>query len=527
MARRAVPRLECRSNTDFGGFYSPIATLRTGGTEGSADANGLADEVSLSRIYSEVFRDDVDSLPRPHELMPTTLRQLSTLLSESYFFMPSTIPLLDLAFQRFAKSDYYTFFVATVPLLEHALRRAYVCIHELNESRFFTADSVVQYLTLDVLLAPHAVDEGADGKRRNRLLDVLGVPTMELLLDIFSAMSGPRLRDRLSHGEANNVIIRDERRCCGSPVELDESLARVYLALLIALAVDFRRDGIKQKCEGAIRQCVDFVHSYRSRFHPLAMVHAELAKAAVDVWTSLRSLCELWEAATEDEHREHDTFSENRSSNLAEGLDTQSTDDFWLPDKLSESFVDSLDKLPTIVDPQHTAPLFNPHHIPTTFLHHTSPLRLVTSIQSIFPSPPPLLLHSSTKLAPHLLRLAQSTRSVLRALSTRMSNMATSVHTESCTARSRNAASVLANKGAGCTIISVLVCVLGVVECLLYGGGLREPIGGKKKRANQSVWALGQIGTLVDRVTAFVREGHFRDVEGEFLGVVGLIGGKQ
>lgn len=66
------------------------------------------------------------------------------------------------------------------------------------EDKCATADSVVLYTTMDSFVAPLL----PDGDRANAVVAFVGVPIMMALLDLCHLPHGPRIRDRVSHGEA-------------------------------------------------------------------------------------------------------------------------------------------------------------------------------------------------------------------------------------------------------------------------------------------------------------------------------------
>ncbi|KAJ3087198.1 hypothetical protein HK102_011603, partial [Quaeritorhiza haematococci] len=112
----------------------------------------------------------------------------------------------------------------------------------------------------------------------------------DLLIDLFSAPSGPRLRDRVSHGEANEIPDTPPQSPC--------SLSRVYLTLLIFLFARFTPSRIESDAppkiaattshitpaiqtpplpspsdspfapSSLVNSCIAFVQLYVPRFHP-------------------------------------------------------------------------------------------------------------------------------------------------------------------------------------------------------------------------------------------------------------------
>eukprot|EP00096_Caligus_rogercresseyi_P007440 TRINITY_DN2529_c0_g1_i1.p1 TRINITY_DN2529_c0_g1~~TRINITY_DN2529_c0_g1_i1.p1 ORF type:complete len:527 (+),score=62.75 TRINITY_DN2529_c0_g1_i1:894-2474(+) len=86
-----------------------------------------------------------------------------------------------------------------LPYLESRLRRLYTEVNNCP-ARILTAESDRFYTTFDEILAAEMIgnDESLDV---NRLREHFGDPLLEFYHDIFILPDGPRLRDRLSHGE--------------------------------------------------------------------------------------------------------------------------------------------------------------------------------------------------------------------------------------------------------------------------------------------------------------------------------------
>lgn len=199
---------------------------------------------------------------------PATLAAIARLFQDSDFLVPTTEP--DWV-QFLADSQNrltFTFIVGTLPMLEHGLRRIYARANSCPE-KLVTANPDTFYTTLDEILA-----KTTESGELNLAIDLLGVPLVELLYDLFMVQTGPRLRDKVSHGEAD-------------PASLGSGLADAYLLLLVTLAFRFRGDSqLSVEEEGSLRQLSLLVDQYVSRYHPMA-----LAKdAAVRCFGSLTDL---------------------------------------------------------------------------------------------------------------------------------------------------------------------------------------------------------------------------------------------
>lgn len=100
-----------------------------------------------------------------------------------------------------------------IPEIEHTLRLIYCCANALCPSRALTAESVIHYTTLDVIL---------ECQPSNRITAFLGNNIYSALIDAFVEVEGPRIRDRLSHGEC-------------SLFDIDAHVSSHLLALSLAL----------------------------------------------------------------------------------------------------------------------------------------------------------------------------------------------------------------------------------------------------------------------------------------------------
>lgn len=82
-----------------------------------------------------------------------------------------------------------------IPQIEQILRIFYCYVNNC-ETRILTAESTTQYITLDEIL-----EENLPNGTSNRLVSSLCSGVITILLDIFSYSNGPRIRDKISHGE--------------------------------------------------------------------------------------------------------------------------------------------------------------------------------------------------------------------------------------------------------------------------------------------------------------------------------------
>ncbi|KAJ8890218.1 hypothetical protein PR048_009726 [Dryococelus australis] len=85
-----------------------------------------------------------------------------------------------------------------LPHMEQLLRCVFCWANNCSQ-RLLTAETTEFYTTFDEILAENILCEG--GERINVIRQVLGDCVVEMMLDMFTLHAGPRIRDKLSHGE--------------------------------------------------------------------------------------------------------------------------------------------------------------------------------------------------------------------------------------------------------------------------------------------------------------------------------------
>ncbi|XP_023337697.1 endoplasmic reticulum membrane-associated RNA degradation protein isoform X4 [Eurytemora carolleeae] len=113
-----------------------------------------------------------------------------------------------------------------LPLLESILRSKFVAVNSCT-IRLITAEATELYTKFTEMFSPNM----EDGKR-NLLIEHLGSGIMELFMDLFVLPEGPRLRDRISHGEVD----LPSPPCSGKSI--DEACSIVLHLILNVLHID-------------------------------------------------------------------------------------------------------------------------------------------------------------------------------------------------------------------------------------------------------------------------------------------------
>ncbi|XP_031564866.1 endoplasmic reticulum membrane-associated RNA degradation protein-like isoform X1 [Actinia tenebrosa] len=269
------------------------------------------------------------------------------LFTSSLFIAPSMLPIWKKALQCYEEQRYDLVLIVLLPLLEHALRMVFA--HANNcPKRILTAESTTLYTTFDEILAP-----SLPGGTENQLRTEIGDEFLQMLLDILVYTDGPRLRDRISHGEvdldcipsdlSNHVLCICVVFATHFASELMENLSikvntnitdkyteTTGKSLSIEATTDSTQENFLcsrklettvtegeniQNCSNMelssnsdiIRQIVLKARSYQSVFHPIAMLKSEVKDLtnAIDGWVhiplpetefEMTSVSELFEA---------------------------------------------------------------------------------------------------------------------------------------------------------------------------------------------------------------------------------------
>ncbi|KAL6078838.1 endoplasmic reticulum membrane-associated RNA degradation protein-like isoform X5 [Balamuthia mandrillaris] len=149
----------------------------------------------------------------------------------------------------FLEHDYHRCLVYLLPALEHSIRRVFVAV---NNCPIQLLDAVMYdyYTTLDILVA-ETLEWSEDGSK-NHVCEEIGEGAMRALWDLCICPEGPRLRDRISHGEIE-------------PNAISHLLCEHVLALAIHLCSRYHLPSSQFQLQE--RHYDRFFRSYISTFH--------------------------------------------------------------------------------------------------------------------------------------------------------------------------------------------------------------------------------------------------------------------
>ena len=194
------------------------------------------------------------------ELDHNRLAIIRDIFHRSDFIKPSTQPVWCFLLDKFARGLHGQCVVLLLPQLEFSLRRLFVTVNGCP-NRLLTAESTVLFTTFSEILQKRLPDG-----QENRIYEVLGDRMMTLLLDLLVYPKGPRVRDRISHGETDIAT-------------LPRNLAGYLISMVAAISALFLPPCELSKSPVVI-SLLDSIENYECRFHPNALLKKQIMKVA-------------------------------------------------------------------------------------------------------------------------------------------------------------------------------------------------------------------------------------------------------
>ncbi|XP_032693101.1 endoplasmic reticulum membrane-associated RNA degradation protein [Lontra canadensis] len=206
------------------------------------------------------------------DVTPEVLGVLEDVMRNSTFIRKVMMPYWEAAFLSFRSHRFADCAVLLLTQLEAGLRRVFAAVNQCPR-RLLTAEPTALYTTFDDILAKHL----NDGKI-NQLPLFLGEPAMEFLWDFLNHQEGPRIRDRLSHGEINLPEF---------PKEAADQLLAFSGVLLLRFVDEDLSAAFKE--EAAIGSLAALADSYSAHFHPVSQLKKQVlsCEKSIRVWPLL------------------------------------------------------------------------------------------------------------------------------------------------------------------------------------------------------------------------------------------------
>ncbi|XP_058939334.1 endoplasmic reticulum membrane-associated RNA degradation protein isoform X1 [Kogia breviceps] len=201
------------------------------------------------------------------------LSVLEEVMKKSTFILKIMLPYWEVALISFKSHRFADCAILLLVQLETGLRKVFATVNRCPK-RLLTAESTALYTTFDEILAKHL----NDGKI-NQLPLFLGEPAMEFLWDFLNHQEGPRLRDRLSHGEISLPEF---------PKEAANQLLAFSFVLLLRFIDEDLLSVFKQE-KAAVRALVSIAEAYSARCHPVSQLKKQVlsCERSIRVWPLL------------------------------------------------------------------------------------------------------------------------------------------------------------------------------------------------------------------------------------------------
>uniref|UniRef100_A0A8D0FCI3 ER membrane associated RNA degradation n=1 Tax=Strix occidentalis caurina TaxID=311401 RepID=A0A8D0FCI3_STROC len=195
-----------------------------------------------------VSSKELDVFP---DLSHETLAIAEELVKLSSFVLQTMIPFWMAALTAFKQSRYADCVILLLAQLEVGLRLLFTTTNKCP-NRLLTAEMLAKHL---------------DNEEVNQLPAVLEEPAMEFLWDFLNHQEGPRIRDRLSHGEINLEAFPRE-------------VANQIVAFAITLLCRFSDEDVFEHM--VIKPLMNCASCYRSQFHPISRLKKQVGTSSCE-----------------------------------------------------------------------------------------------------------------------------------------------------------------------------------------------------------------------------------------------------
>ncbi|NWX38792.1 EMARD protein, partial [Steatornis caripensis] len=218
-----------------------------------------------------VSLDELDVFPGKYN--HETLSIAEELIKPSSFVLKTMLPFWMAALTAFKQSRYADCVILLLPQMEVGLRLLFTTTNKCP-NRLLTAE--VKFLSI--------LAKCLDNEEVNQLPAVLQEPAMasEFLWDFLNHQEGPRVRDRLSHGEINLKAF---------PREVANQIVAFAITLLCRFSDE---DMFAFKEHMLIKPLMTCASCYHSRFHPISRLKKQVLQCmkSIHLWPELPTVPE-------------------------------------------------------------------------------------------------------------------------------------------------------------------------------------------------------------------------------------------
>jgi len=209
--------------------------------------------LSISQIL------EIDSSNQVDLTENVKLEDVYQLASNSPLFYAKNIDILVQVHSYMISGEFGLCSVLLLPLLEVTFRKLFVIVNECPE-RMLTAEAECLYTTYNEIFEEHL-----ENGELNKIQKCLGEDLMLLMYDLLTLPDGPRVRDKLSHGE---VLFSVNLTGENSHKVMKSVASHLFAVLVILLSKKISDHLIPESLIGVLKTYKD----YKSIFHPTTLL---------------------------------------------------------------------------------------------------------------------------------------------------------------------------------------------------------------------------------------------------------------
>ena len=220
--------------------------------------NGVYPERIIHRNFIKI--PECKEMKYPGHDIDDHIDDFSILVEESKLLFPTMKPMWTRAIHRYSTREYGKCASVILPLLEQSVRTLFTEVNNCPD-RILTAESSAFFTTFDEML----VKRLPNGEQ-NQLERLFTVGLFDCLLDLLNYPEGPRIRDKLSHGE----------------VDIDNFPKNLAKEIIVAC-------GALLTLNSNSRLPVFLMNEYKSKFHPVSLLRQAIIESSHSLtkWPSM------------------------------------------------------------------------------------------------------------------------------------------------------------------------------------------------------------------------------------------------
>jgi hypothetical protein len=191
-----------------------------------------------------------------------------TVLQNSPFISKRMLSLWKYAFHLYNNNQFGYSIAIIFPQMESCLRFIYSIVNNMND-RIMTAIAREYYITFAEILSPTLTDS----QEKNQFYSIFNQSLIELLLDIIIIPTGPKIRDKLSHGQIDVFAV--ERYVANHVI-------CSAISLIVWAHIQFNNSN-DYKSVDIINNILKTANNYKCLFHPLSQLRTKIIEFAESI----------------------------------------------------------------------------------------------------------------------------------------------------------------------------------------------------------------------------------------------------